>query len=149
MATRDDVEVQLDELVPAGFVSRTGWDRLPDLVRYLTGVRQRLDRLADDPRRDLARLDEILEVVTAYEQARDAVPEGAPQPPELDDARWLLEELRLGLFAPSVRAARPASVKRVRRALEAATRAAQRTPSRSMTKISVLPDNRWPPPAAP
>jgi ATP-dependent helicase HrpA len=121
-AVRDDVEVQLDELVPIGFVSRTGWTRLPDVLRYLGGVRQRLDRLADDPRRDLARLDEILAVVTEYERARDAVPADTPTPPELDEARWLLEELRLGLFAPSVRASRPASVKRVRRVLEAAAR---------------------------
>jgi ATP-dependent helicase HrpA len=119
--------MQLEELVPAGFVSRVGWARLPDVGRYLTGIRQRLDRLADDPRRDLARLDEILDVVTAYERARDALPAEAPPPPELDEARWLLEELRLGLFAPSVRAARPASVKRVRRALEAA--AAARSPA--------------------
>ena len=116
---RDDVEVQLDELVGPGFVRRAGWDRLPDVVRYLTGVRQRLDRLADDPRRDLARLDELLGVVTAYEQARDAVPDGAPAPAGLDEARWLIEELRLGLFAPGVRTARPASVKRVRKVLDA------------------------------
>ena len=118
-AVRDDVEVQLDELVGPGFVRRAGWDRLPDVVRYLAGVRQRLDRLADDPRRDLARLDELLGVVTAYEQARDAVPAGAPAPAGLDEARWLIEELRLGLFAPGVRTARPASVKRVRKVLDA------------------------------
>ncbi len=118
-AVRDDVEVQLDELMAPGFVGRTGWDRLPDVVRYLAGVRQRLDRLADDPRRDLARLDELLGVVTAYEQARDAVPPGAVAPAGLEEARWLIEELRLGLFAPGVRTARPASVQRVRRALDA------------------------------
>jgi len=116
---REDVQTQLDELVPAGFVSRTGWDRLPDVVRYVTGARLRLERMADDPRRDLARLDEILGVVAEYERARASVPADRPPPPALEEARWLLEELRLGLFAPSVRTARPASVKRVRRALEA------------------------------
>jgi ATP-dependent helicase HrpA len=75
--------------------------------------------MADDPRRDLARLDEILAVVADYEQARAAVAPDRPPPPALEEARWLLEELRVGLFAPSVRTARPASVKRVRRALEA------------------------------
>ena len=119
-AARDDVGLQLDELVSDGFVSRTGWDRLPDVVRYLSGVRQRLDRLADDPRRDLARLDEILGVVTAYERARDSLPD-ATSSADLDKARWLLEELRLSVFAPGVRVPVPVSVKRVRRALEAAT----------------------------
>ena len=80
-AARDDVERQLDELVSPGFVSRIGRDRLPDVGRYLTGVRQRLDRLADDPRRDLARLDEILDVLMAYEQIRDALPADTPPPP--------------------------------------------------------------------
>ena len=118
-AAREDVEMQLDELVPAGFVGRTGWDRLPDVVRYVTGVRLRLERMADDPRRDLARLDEILAVVADYERARASAARDHPPPPVLEEARWLIEELRLGLFAPSVRTARPASVKRVRRVLEA------------------------------
>ncbi len=120
-AVRDDIGWQLDDLVGPGFVTAAGWDRLPDLARYLRGVLVRLDRLADDPRRDLARLDELLTVLAAYEQAVQAVPAGRELPPQLLEARWLLEELRLGLFAPSVRAAPGTSGTRIRRLLAAAS----------------------------
>ena len=76
-----------------------------------------MDRLRDDPRRDLARLDELLGVVAAYERVRDMVPPGGEVPPALVDARWMLEELRLPLFAPSVRAAPGVSAKRILRRL--------------------------------
>ncbi len=110
--------------------------------------------MADDPRRDLARLDEVLGVVEAYEKVRDALPEGARSRPAYD-ARWLIEELRLGLFAPSVRTAdrRRSSGLAARwmrsDRLRDRRACAQRVPSRSMTKISVLPDSRCPPPAGP
>ncbi len=115
-AVRDDISWQLDDLVGHRFVSATGWDRLPDLVRYLRGVLVRLDRLADDPRRDLARLDELHGVLAAYDEARGARPEGQ-DPPAVVDARWMIEELRLALFAPSVRAASGVSAKRIHRRL--------------------------------
>ncbi|MDQ3592547.1 MAG: ATP-dependent RNA helicase HrpA, partial [Actinomycetota bacterium] len=119
-AVRDDIGWQLDDLVGDGFVSAAGWDRLPDLTRYARGVLVRLERLAGDPRRDLARLDELLGVVSVYEQARDAVPVDRQIPAAVTEARWLLEELRLGLFAPSVRAAPGVSAQRIRRSLAAA-----------------------------
>jgi len=114
---RDDIGWQLDDLVGAGFVSAAGWDRLADLVRYLRGVLVRLDRLTDDPRRDLAGLDELLAVIGEYERAREEVPEGREPPVALGEVRWMLEELRLSLFAPGVRAAPGASATRIRRRL--------------------------------
>ncbi len=116
-AVRDDISWQLDDLVGPGFVTAAGWQRLGDLTRYLRGVLVRLDRLGDDARRDLARLDELHGVLVAYEQARNAVPPDQPLPSNVIDARWLLEELRLSLFAPSVRHAPGASAKRIRRSL--------------------------------
>ena len=116
-AVRDDIGWQLDDLVADGFVSATGWQRLDDLARYMRGVVVRLDRLATDPRRDLARLDELHGVLADYDLARDSVPADGPLPATLVEARWLIEELRLGLFAPSVRAAPGVSAKRIRRTL--------------------------------
>jgi ATP-dependent helicase HrpA len=116
-AVHDDVVWQLDDLVGAGFVSAAGWHRLPDVARYLRGVLVRLDRLADDPRRDLARLDELHGVLADYEQALAAVPPTRRAPAALVEVRWLIEELRLALFAPSVRAAPGVSATRIRRRL--------------------------------
>ena len=117
-AVRDDVAWQLDDLVGAGFVSAAGWQRLPDVARYLRGVLVRLERLADDPRRDLARLDELHGVLADYERALAAVPPSRRPPAPLMEVRWLIEELRLTLFAPSVRAAPGISATRIRRRLK-------------------------------
>jgi ATP-dependent helicase HrpA len=117
-AVRDDVAWQLDDLVGAGFVSAAGWQRLSDVARYLRGVLVRLERLADDPRRDLARLDELHGVLADYERALAAVPPSRRPPAPLIEVRWLIEELRLTLFAPSVRAAPGISATRIRRRLQ-------------------------------
>jgi ATP-dependent helicase HrpA len=106
-----DLTAQLDSLVRPGFVTALGVVRLADLVRWLRGMRVRFDRLPQHHLRDQADLAGFREV-----QAEWAA---LPASPGKTDVRWLLEELRLNLFAPSVRTRVPVSAKRVYRAIDA------------------------------
>jgi ATP-dependent helicase HrpA len=106
-----DVRAQLAGLVHAGFVTEVGAARLPDLVRYLQAVLVRLDKLPREAERDRALLSDVEVGTKEWRQL--------PPGPLRDRVRWMLEELRVSLFAPSVRAKGPISLQRVYKAIDA------------------------------
>jgi ATP-dependent helicase HrpA len=106
-----DVRTQLAGLVHAGFVTEVGAARLPDLVRYLQAVLVRLDKLPREAERDRALLSDVEVGTKEWRQL--------PPGPLRDRVRWMLEELRVSLFAPSVRAKGPISLQRVYKAIDA------------------------------
>jgi ATP-dependent helicase HrpA len=108
-----DLRAQLDALVHPGWVTATGRRRLPDVLRYLRAMVQRLDRLPGDLAGDTERLESIAYVTDAWRQARDRRPDAAG----LDEIRWMLEELRVSYFAQALGTARPVSEQRVLRAI--------------------------------
>jgi ATP-dependent helicase HrpA len=114
----EDVRAQLDQLVYPGFVTATGFARLPDLLRYLRAVEHRLDRLPGAVARDLESTARVQALEDALDQRIQALPEGVPVAPAVDDVRWMIEELRVGMFAQQLGTRFPVSEKRVRRALE-------------------------------
>ena len=114
---RDDVARQLGRLVFPGFIAATGTRRLADVERYLRAAERRLERLPDVPGPDLDRMRAIQELEAAYRARVDALPPGAARPAALDEARWLLEELRVSQFAQALGVRGQVSAKRVRRAL--------------------------------
>jgi len=120
----EDVRTQLDQLVYPGFVTATGLARLPDLLRYLRAVEHRLDRLPGAVARDLEHTDRVQALEDMLDQRIQSLPEGVAVPFSLDDVRWMIEELRVGLFAQQLGTRYPVSEKRVRRALEEADRVA-------------------------
>jgi ATP-dependent helicase HrpA len=111
-----DVRAQLTGLVYRGFVTATGWWRLPDLPRYLRAAERRLERLADNPARDRGLLAQIHEVEREYVDLRAQVPMSA----ELIQIRWMIEELRVSLFAQALGTPRSVSEKRILQAVAAA-----------------------------
>jgi ATP-dependent helicase HrpA len=119
-----DLRAQLDGLVYQGFVSATGWRRLPDVLRYLRAMRQRLDKLPQQPHRDRELMDGIEQLRASYQQLLDRLPPGRPPTGALREIRWMLEELRVSYFAQALGTPYPVSDKRVRRALEQAAAAA-------------------------
>jgi ATP-dependent helicase HrpA len=116
-----DVQAQLAELLPDGFVSRTGVRRLADLSRYLRAIQARLDRLPDRPRPDDAAMSQVHHLEAEAQQAIARLPESRRHSPAAADIAWMLQELRVSLFAPTLRTAYPVSDKRIRRALAALT----------------------------
>jgi ATP-dependent helicase HrpA len=111
------VRAQLDGLVPDGFVGEGGVRRLPDLLRYLRAMALRLERAPRDLARDAVRAGEVAAVQQAVDAARASHPG-----PEADELRWMVEELRVSLFAQGIRTAHPVSSTRILKAIAALDR---------------------------
>ena len=110
----EDISAQLLRLVGKRFLHDTDWAALQHLPRYLKGVVLRLDKLRADPARDAARLAELRPLQGRWLRFRADL-RGAPHA-RLNEYRWLLEELRVSLFAQELRTPQPVSVKRLDKA---------------------------------
>jgi ATP-dependent helicase HrpA len=110
----DDVAAQLQRLVGKRFLATTPWPVLQHLPRYLKAVTLRLDKLRADPARDATRLAELRPLEQRWVR-KLADLRGAPHA-RLDEYRWLLEELRVSLFAQELRTPQPVSSKRLDKA---------------------------------
>ena len=117
MAPLADAREHLNQLVFDGFLSRTGLDRLPRLAVYVRGITHRVERLADDVGRDRQRMTEQQEATTLFTRAGGSLPLPPEARADLVTARWMLEELRISLFAQPLGAHGPISVQRIRKAL--------------------------------
>ncbi|WP_347058177.1 ATP-dependent RNA helicase HrpA [Blastococcus sp. HT6-30] len=114
-----DLRRQMTGLLHRGFVAATGRRRLPDVVRYLTAMAHRLEKLPANAVRDELWTQQVAAVTTEYEQLRAQVPPtGAPDDP-VTRIRWMIEELRVSLFAQSVGTPRPVSEQRIYKAIDA------------------------------
>jgi ATP-dependent helicase HrpA len=117
LAALSDVRGQLEGLVHPGFITEAGAKRLPDLVRYLRGMEQRLDKLGANAMRDRSGMAIVHTLTEEYQKRLRAIPTGKHPSPELLEVRWMLEELRISLFAQTIGTPYPVSEKRIRRAL--------------------------------
>ena len=107
----DDVAAQLERLVPKRFVAETPWERLAHLPRYLKAITMRLDKLRADPARDASRLAELRPLEQRY--LRKLAERRGARDARLDEFRWWIEELRVGLFAQELKTPQPVSAKRL------------------------------------
>ena len=107
----DDVQAQLGRLLTKRFVLQTPWAQLAHLPRYLKGITMRLDKLRADPARDATRMSELRPIEQRY--LRLVADRRGVHDTRLDEFRWLLEELRISLFAQELRTPQPVSVKRL------------------------------------
>jgi ATP-dependent helicase HrpA len=115
-----DVAAQRDALVYDGFISAVRRHRLRDLERYLGAMAVRLDKVASAPDRDRRNLALVHRVQQRYDRLFDGLgPDDAPSDDVIEIA-WLIEELRVSLFAQGLGTPRPVSEKRVLDAIEAA-----------------------------
>jgi len=117
MAPLADARSQLDALVHPGFLRITGVAQLRRVPVYLAGIVHRVDKLADNPGRDRVWQTEVEQATALYRDAGGTLPLKATTSPKLVTVRWMLEELRLSLFAQQLGAAGTVSVARIRRAL--------------------------------
>jgi ATP-dependent helicase HrpA len=107
----DDLQAQLTRLMPKHFVTQTPWAQWQHLPRYLKGLQLRLEKWRQDAARDAKLLSELRPLEQRW-QRRVTELRGA-RDPRLDDFRWQLEELRVGLFAQELRTPQPVSIKRL------------------------------------
>ncbi|GAB3355341.1 ATP-dependent RNA helicase HrpA [Modestobacter lapidis] len=113
-----DLRRQMGGLLHRGFVTDAGRRRLPDVVRYLKAMAYRLEKLPANAARDALWMAQVTAVTEEYEQLRARVPAtGAPGDP-VARVRWMVEELRVGLFAQGIGTSRPVSEQRVYKAID-------------------------------
>jgi ATP-dependent helicase HrpA len=106
------IKQHLKHLVYKGFVKEISLEQLKHLPRYLKAVQLRLTRLDHDPQKDARKAEQLAPLWEAYWQ-RHA--ENNPPSTQLIAFRWMLEELRVSLFAPELKTAYPVSVQRLQK----------------------------------
>jgi ATP-dependent helicase HrpA len=112
----EDVKQQCARLLLAGFLARTPWERLQHFPRYLKAAALRLDKLRAEPARDAQRAAELAPLEQAYRRelsSRAKLGGAASAAVELEQFGWLLEELRVSLFAQELKTPVPVSSKRL------------------------------------
>jgi ATP-dependent helicase HrpA len=112
-----DMRAQLSGLIYPGFVTATAYRRLPHLTRYLRGIERRLDKLPENPGRDAASMAVAQRAEQAYRQAVAELPAPRRDQPDVAEVRWMLEELRVSLFAQTLGTQAPVSENRILAAL--------------------------------
>jgi ATP-dependent helicase HrpA len=115
-----DMRAQVARLMAPGFIGEAGVSRLRDLSRYLAAVTHRRERLDGQVARDRQLMDQLSGLQEAWLHAVAALPEGQPMPQHLRDARWLLEEYRVSLFAQQLGTREKVSDQRIRKVMGAA-----------------------------
>lgn len=116
----NDIKSQLEQLVYPGFVARTGYAQLSQLPRYLSAIEKRLERLPGNVQRDALNMAIVQRLEDDYDDAVSALLPGRKAGPELTQVRWMLEELRVSLFAVELGTAYSVSEKRIRAVLNKA-----------------------------
>ena len=110
-----DMREQLQGLVYPGFLSTVPSAWLGHYPRFLGAMRIRLTKLASTgPARDLKHLGEIAPLWRAWSVRSAQNAENDIQDPALEQFRWMVEELRVSLFAQELRTSVPVSPKRLR-----------------------------------
>jgi ATP-dependent helicase HrpA len=106
-ASVEDIQAQLAELIPTDLMRTTPTARLAHITRYLKAVTVRLQRLSHDPLKDQQKATQVTPFVRRYQQ----LPATATS--DRDELRWLVEELRVQVFAPELKTAVPISPQRL------------------------------------
>ncbi|TFB96094.1 ATP-dependent RNA helicase HrpA [Cryobacterium sp. HLT2-28] len=112
-----DARGQLAGLIHPGFVSATGLAQLRHLPRYLGGISSRIVKLGDNPSRDRVWMNESQAATTRYTDAGGRIPLAPDSQANLVRARWMIEELRISLFAQELKAAESVSLQRIHKVL--------------------------------
>jgi ATP-dependent helicase HrpA len=117
-AAAADMQAQIAALLGKRFVADSEFSELAHFPRYLKAINVRLEKLRADPARDARLMAEWASVATPYQRAL----KGGSSDPKMREFRWLLEELRVSLFAQELRTPMPVSVKRLQKVWESMQR---------------------------
>ncbi|WP_250434377.1 ATP-dependent RNA helicase HrpA [Caballeronia sp. ATUFL_F2_KS9A] len=115
-----DMQAQLSALIGKRFVIDTPYAQLAHFPRYLKAIAQRVDKLKADPARDARLAADLQPLAQNYQRALSQ--RGGVADARLAEYRWLLEELRVSLFAQELRTPMPVSVKRLHKVWESMQR---------------------------
>jgi len=113
-----DIRAQLAGLIYPGFLTAAGTRRLSALTRYLRAIERRLDKLADNAGRDAQQMAVVHRVEDAYRAALAALPPAVRSGDAAREIGWMIEELRVSLFAQTIGTPVPVSERRIMTAIE-------------------------------
>ncbi|MGE5129151.1 MAG: ATP-dependent RNA helicase HrpA [Sphingomonadaceae bacterium] len=108
-----DVKENTGGLLRAHFLSQTPWERLQHFPRYLKAAALRLDKLRADPARDARLMAELAPLQNAWRREHAGRARQGALLVELEQFGWLLQELRVSLFAQELKTPVPVSTKRL------------------------------------
>ncbi|MDQ1536449.1 MAG: ATP-dependent helicase HrpA [Actinomycetota bacterium] len=117
-AAKADMQSQLKSLLYAGFVADSGLSRLGHIERYLRGILARCDRAPSQVTRDGGLMDSVARVQAEYDSLAGALPAARRSGADVQALRWMIEELRVSLFAQTLGTAHPVSEKRIYKAMD-------------------------------
>ncbi|WP_194724802.1 ATP-dependent RNA helicase HrpA [Noviherbaspirillum malthae] len=115
-----DMQSQLQSLVGKRFIADNDYGQLAHFPRYLKAINIRLEKLRADPARDARLMAEWMQVAAPWQRAQKDRQKNSD--PKMQEFRWLLEELRVSLFAQELRTPMPVSVKRLQKVWESMQR---------------------------
>ncbi|MGP6172997.1 ATP-dependent RNA helicase HrpA [Corynebacterium sp. A21] len=114
----EDMKRQLDFLLPAHAISVHGITHLRHLPRYLQAMQIRLEEMPRDPDKDADRQDIVDGVLDYLSRRLQKLPTGREKTRAVKDIRWMIEELRVSLFAQRLGTAQPVSERRIQKAID-------------------------------
>ncbi len=110
-----DIRESVERLLTERFIAELPFERLQHLPRYLKAAGLRLDKLRVDPARDARQMAELSPLLLQWQRETVKRRKSGEQDPRLDQFRWLLEELRVQLFAQELKTPVPVSAKRLQK----------------------------------
>ncbi|MYN28861.1 ATP-dependent RNA helicase HrpA [Duganella levis] len=117
-----DMQQQLQGLVHKRFLQENDYSQLAHFPRYLKAMNVRIEKLRGDPARDTKLMAEWQQAAAAYLRASRDKSAGKNTDPKMVEFRWMLEELRVSLFAQELRTPMPVSAKRLLKVWESMQR---------------------------
>ncbi|WP_426110060.1 ATP-dependent RNA helicase HrpA [Massilia sp. PWRC2] len=116
-----DITSQLQGLVHKRFVTDTEYAQLAHFPRYLKAINIRLEKLRGDPLRDTTSMAEWSSAASQFLRVAKTQT-GKHNDPRMTQFRWMLEELRVSLYAQELRTPMPVSAKRLQKVWESMQR---------------------------
>jgi ATP-dependent helicase HrpA len=120
-AVQSDMQAQLSGLIHKRFVAETEYSQLAHFPRYLKAMNVRLEKLRGNPSRDAQWMAEWQNAASQFQRTIRNQPLKNLDP-RMVEFRWMLEELRVSLFAQELRTPMPVSSKRLQKVWESMLR---------------------------
>jgi len=118
-AASTDMLAQLQKLVGKRFIMETPYNQLVHFPRYLKAITVRMDKMRTDPTRDARLMQEWNDAAQGWQRTSEQIKSSDQK---MQDYRWMLEELRVSLFAQELKTPMPVSAKRLQKIWESMQR---------------------------
>ncbi|WP_409266083.1 ATP-dependent RNA helicase HrpA [Massilia sp. BHUDP2] len=120
-AVQQDIQSQLQGLIHKRFIADNEYSQLAHFPRYLKAINVRIEKLRGNPSRDAQLMAEWQNAASQFQRTLKNQA-GKNNDPRMTEFRWMLEELRVSLFAQELRTPMPVSAKRLQKVWESMIR---------------------------